>query len=69
MLKSKLPTREQWRASQPQMPRPVPPFESEVYQEFRRKLEEWAEIGRKIDLEALPKTKGIHRKEWNNGTP
>lgn len=70
MSKSKarevLPTREEWRRNQPQMPRPVPPFDSPEYQEFRVKMEAWAAVGRKLDLQDLPKTGSISKKEWNN---
>lgn len=48
------------------MPRPVPPFDSPEYQEFREKLEAWAVIGRKLDLKDLPKTGAISKKEWNS---
>ena len=61
-----LPSRAEWKRSQPEMPRPIPPFESQEYQDYRIKLEEWAQVGRLLDLSEVPRTGSINKKDWNN---
>jgi len=62
----KLPDEKTWRASRPEMPRPIPPFESQAWQDYKKSLDDWVEMGRKIELSKIPRTRSVKKKEWNS---